>query len=245
MENNAFIYKYKAVVYFVFGGGKLAVALNIENNKQTLTNKNINTMKTTILTLAIFFVTLIGISQSTYAATGNNGQTSTILTDVSNISEIEVHGNVQLYISNGTTDRVKVYNNYYAENALVQDEGGVLRITSYNTEKLVVWVTANQLAKLSVYDNAQVNSFGKLSAIDLDVKLFNNASAKLDMDTYAADITLNDYAKADLAGSITEGSVQYSPVSFVNTTDLAAHHLVKTVKNNKMYCEHNTELASL
>jgi hypothetical protein len=30
---------HKPMVYFIFAGGKLAVALNIENNKHTLTTK--------------------------------------------------------------------------------------------------------------------------------------------------------------------------------------------------------------
>jgi len=94
-------------------------------------------MKTLILTIAILFATLLGISQSTYA-TGINTEESTTLTVVSNISEIEIHGNVELYVSDGSVDQVKVYNKYYSDNALVQDDKGVLRISSYNTQKLKV-----------------------------------------------------------------------------------------------------------
>ena len=200
-------------------------------------------MKTLILTIAIAVSTLFGISQTTYASTGT--QQVTQLTDVSNISEIEVHGNVQLYLSDGNANQVKVYNNYYSENALVQDENGVLRITSYSPEKLVVWVTANQLAKLSAYDNAEVKSFGKLSTIDLDVKLFNNASAKLDMNTFTASISLDDCTTADLTGEITNGNIQYTHVSTLNTTGLNVSHLVKTVKSHKPYHARPTVFASL
>ncbi|HWZ03738.1 MAG TPA: DUF2807 domain-containing protein [Mucilaginibacter sp.] len=201
-------------------------------------------MKTTILTIAIAVSTLFGISQSTYAATGSTQQV-TQLSDVSNISEIEVHGNVQVYLSEGATNQVKVYNNYYSENALVQDENGVLRITSYSPEKLVVWVTANQLAKLSAYDNAEIKSFGKLSTIDLDVKLFNKASAKLDMDAFTASISLDDLAKANLTGKITNGTIQFTPASTLNTNGLDAAHLVKTVKLHRFGHPHPTEFASL
>jgi len=201
-------------------------------------------MKTTILTIAIAVSTLFGISQTTYAATGSNPQV-TQLADVSNISEIEVHGNVQLYLSDGSANQVKVYNNYYSENALVQDENGVLRITSYSPEKLVVWVTANQLAKLSAYDNAEVKSFGKLSTIDLDVRLFNNASAKLDMDAFTASISLDDCTTADLTGKITNGNIQYTHVSTLNTDGLDVAHLVKTVKSHRFGHVRPTEFASL
>src|SRR6202012_3874085 len=135
-------------------------------------------MKTTILTIAIVLVAVFGISKSTYAATSGNEEAIT-LTDVNSINKIEVHGNVELYLSDGTTDKVKVYNHYYAERALVQDVNGVLRISSYGAQKLVVWVTVSDLRNLSVYDNAEVKSFGKLSSIDLDVKLYDRALAQL------------------------------------------------------------------
>src|ERR1700748_3839627 len=115
-------------------------------------------MKTTIFTIALLTATILGTTKSTFAATGKTegAATTTTLTNVSNISEIEIRGNVELYVSAGTADQVKVYNNYYSNNALVQDDKGVLRIASYSTQKLTVWVTASQLAKLSVYDNATV-----------------------------------------------------------------------------------------
>lgn len=189
-------------------------------------------MKTLILTIAILFATLLGISQATYAASNNNTEESTTLAAVNNISEIELHGNVELYLSDGATDQVKVYNKYYSDNAFIQDQNGVLRITSYSTQKLKVWVTASQLQKLSIYDNAEVRSFGKFSAIDLDVKLYNNASAKLNIEAYAASITLNDSAKADLTGDITEGSLRYDQSSFLNHSALKVSHLTKTENFN-------------
>jgi len=189
-------------------------------------------MKTLILTIAILFTTMLGISQATYAAGVSNTEEITTLAVVSNISEIEIHGNVELYLSDGAADQVKVYNNYYSDNAFVQDQNGVLRITSYSTQKLKIWVTASQLQKLSIYDNAEVRSFGKLSAIDLDVKLYNNAAVKLNVDAYTASITLNDSAKADLTGDVTEGSLRYDQSSFLNHSALNVSHITKTENFN-------------
>ena len=202
-------------------------------------------MKKTILTAAIALITVFGISRSTYAATTGNQEVSTMLTNVSSISEIEVHGNVQLYLTTGNTDQVKVYNDYYAEDALVQEQNGVLRITSYNTEKLVVWVTVTDLSKLSAYDNAEIKSFGKFSAIDINLALYNYASAKLDMDASTATISLNDRAKADLNGSVSEGKLQYTRSSYLNTTNFAAASLTKTVIPSGKECNRPVELASL
>ncbi|MCR8561004.1 DUF2807 domain-containing protein [Mucilaginibacter sp. BJC16-A38] len=192
-------------------------------------------MKTIVLTTAILLATVIGINKSAYAETVKD-DTYTVLTQVSNINKIEVHGNVELYLSDGNSDQVKVYNNYYKESALIQDQNGTLCISSYKTEKLVVWVTVNDLRSLAIYDNAEVKSFGKLSAIELDVKLFNNASAQLNMDAFQAYITLNDRAKASLAGNINEGTIKYTHTSVLNTANLLSGNVTKTdvddVKDN-------------
>ncbi|MGZ3750364.1 MAG: GIN domain-containing protein [Mucilaginibacter sp.] len=198
-------------------------------------------MKKTILTIAILLATVFGISQSSFAATSHEEVTT--LNEVGNINKIEIHGNVELYVSDGTTDEVKVYNHYYAESALVQDQNGVLRISSYSTQKLVVWVKVSDLRDIAIYDDAEVKSFGKLSAIDLDVKLYNNASARLNMDAYSANVTLNGHAKADLTGELVEGSVSYDKSSYLNTTNLVASHLVEKV--NAITCKPSSELASL
>ena len=185
-------------------------------------------MKTSILTLAIAIVTVLGVSQSAFA--GNKDREAvTVLTEISNINKIEVRGNVELYLSDGATDQVKVYNQYYSENAVVKNQNGVLKISSYKAEKLVVWVTVSNLCNLSVYDNAQAKSFGKLSALELDVNLYNNASAQLNLDAYSVNMTLNDHAKADIEGTTTEAAFGCDYSASLNTTNLNSEHLAKKV----------------
>ncbi len=183
-------------------------------------------MKTIILTLATVATLITGTVSSTYATTKNNVETT--LTHIGNINKIEVRGNVEVYIASGNKDEVTINNNYYAESALVQDENGVLRISSYKAEKLVVYVTATDLRSIAAYDNASVKSDGRLSIIDLTVNLYNNAYAGLNLDNYAANITVNDHAKADLTGSITEYNLTYSNSSTVNRTELVAMNTTET-----------------
>jgi hypothetical protein len=105
---------------------------------------------------------------------------------------------------------------------LVQSSKGVLRIASYSNEKLVVWVTANDLRAISAYDNAEVKSFGKLSAIDLDVNLSNNATAKLDLDTYNTNVNVSNNAKIELAGTTEVYSLNHNLQSSVNNNNFTA-----------------------
>ncbi|WP_370577405.1 GIN domain-containing protein [Mucilaginibacter sp. SP1R1] len=128
---------------------------------------------------------------------------------------------------------MKVYNRYYAESALVQSQKGVLRISSYKAEKLEVWVTVKELASITAYDNADVKSFGKLSAIELDVKLYNNASANLNLDACNARVTMNDKTRANLSGSVTDYNVTRSVASSVNRTDLIAEHSTELLNGAK------------
>jgi hypothetical protein len=184
-------------------------------------------MKTTILTIFAALVLSTGIAKTTKAASAKN-ENVTVLTGISAINKIEVHGNVELYISDGATDQVKVYNKYYAESALVQSTNGVLRISSYKGEKLVVWVTANDLRSVSAYDNAEVKSFGDISKIEFDVDLHNNSSAKLTLEAYSANVTVADQAKAKLSGNVNEADIKYSYAENVDYSNLVTEHASKT-----------------
>lgn len=186
-------------------------------------------MKARILTIAaIMFVAMVS-TKNTFAGVNaiNNNNEATVLTNVSKINKIEVRGNVEVYVSDGDTDKVKVYNKYYAESALVQSRNGVLRISSYAGEKLVVWVTVNDLRSIEAYDNASVKSFGKLSKIELDVNLHNGATADLKLEAYKANITVNDAAKAQLAGNVNDCNLRYAQSASVDHAQLVAVNVVK------------------
>src|SRR6202012_3353572 len=173
----------------------------------------------------------------------NNAEVSTTLTEVHNVSKIEVRGNVEVFVSNGSDERVKVYNHYYAEDAFVQDQNGTLKIASYGSEKLVVWVTVKDVHDINVYDNAAVNSFGKLSAIELNVNLHDNATANLDVDSFNASFNIDGKAKANLAGTVGQCELNYAAAATVNQSQLKAEHM--TQKRTGSAATNNDELAVL
>jgi hypothetical protein len=191
-------------------------------------------MKTTILTFAILLTLTFGTSKSTLASACITEKVNAAFTDVGTINKIEVRGNVELYLSDGTTDNVKIYGSNYKGDPLMPDNDGVLRISSYQTQKLVIWVTVSNLCSLAAYDNSDVRSFGLLSAIELNVRLYNNASAALSLDVYQAYISLNGHAKADLAGNIDDAELDDNSASFANTTNLISAHMVKTRNSERI-----------
>ncbi|MES2377427.1 MAG: DUF2807 domain-containing protein [Bacteroidota bacterium] len=178
-------------------------------------------MKTRIVTLITLVAIAVSVSVAHATTTNNNNNNATAVNvAVNNISKIEASGNVEVYIVNGDKDEVKVYDKYYEQNALVQGKDGVLRISSYAKDKLVVLVTVADLRAITAYDNAVVRSQGKLSAIELNVNLNNNASAQLNLDVFAANFTVNNRSTANLSGNINDYTVNYSQSSTINKTDL-------------------------
>jgi hypothetical protein len=198
-------------------------------------------MKTTIITIFTALVLSAGIANAKNRTTAND-ENVTVLTEVSAINKIEVHGNVELYVSDGNADEVKVYNKYYAESALVQSANGVLRISSYKAEKLVVWVTAKNLNAIAAFDNAAVKSFGNLSNIEFSVELNNNATAKLNFDAFNAIVTVNDQAKAELSGTANEVNLKYSHIENVNDANLVSKQSSRTCSVKTVKTVQKTEL---
>jgi len=187
-------------------------------------------MKKLFLSIITVSALALGAVNFTYAAPVNSSAETT-LTNVSNISKIEVRGNVTLYISDASVDQIKVYNKYYSESAVVQNKNGVLNIASYGREKLVVWVSANDLRSVSAYDNAEVKSFGNLLKIEFNVDLHDNTSAKLNLDTYSVAISVSDFAKADLTGSANEFSLSREFAASVNNHNFKAEHFADNKVN--------------
>jgi hypothetical protein len=109
----------------------------------------------------------------------------------------------------------------------------------------VVWVTANDLRAISAYDNAQVKSFGKLSAIELDVNLHNNATAKLNVDAFKANVSVNDRAKIDLAGTADAYTLNHAISSSVNNNNFTAMNYTDTLTNDGVKKEISNEFAGL
>ena len=194
--------------------------------------------------VAVIFMAMV-TTKNSYANVDNfNEDAGVTLTNVSKINKIEIHGNVELYVSDGTADEVKVYNKCYSESALVQSQNGVLRISSYKNQKLIVWVKAADLQVISAYDNAEIKSFGKLERLDLEVNLYNAATASLNIDAFKASITVNDNAKATLTGNVNDCNLTYAQSANVNHINFVTVNETKNLIPAKAIVRSN-ELAGL
>ncbi len=161
-------------------------------------------MKTSIKTLFAAVLTLVVLTSSAFASSDVKSNNFTVLNQVKNITKLEVKGNVDVILVQASTESVKVNDSYYSKNALVQEKDGVLRISSFEKERLTVTVYVRNLASIEAADNATVNTFGKMSFLSLDVILKDKATANIDATTINLYTSIKDNASLILSGATTE-----------------------------------------
>lgn len=181
-------------------------------------------MKTSIKSLIAAVVTTVVLTSSAFASTDEqkNTNTVTVLNQVKNINKLVVSGNVEVFIIQAPTESVKVYDSYYSKNALVQQEEGVLRISSFQKETLKVAVYVKNLSSIQASDNASVKTFGKVSFLSLDVLLKDKASADINASTISLFTSVKDSANLTLSGATEDHTAVLGSVAQMSMNQFAA-----------------------
>lgn len=161
-------------------------------------------MKTSIKTLFAAALTLVILTSSAFASSDVKSNNVTVLNQVKNITKLEIKGNVDVILVQAPTESIKVNDSYYSKNALVQEKEGVLRISSFEKERLTVTVYVRNLSSIEAGDNATVKTFGKISFLSLDVILKDKATADINATTINLYSSIKDNAKLVLSGSTTD-----------------------------------------
>jgi len=176
-------------------------------------------MKNSIKNLYATALTLVVLTSSAFASTIVKPNNITILNALKNINKIEVKGNVELILVQAPAESVKVYDSYYAKNALVQQQDGVLRISSFEKETLTVAVYVRNLSTIEAGGNVHVKTFGKISFLSLDVKLHGNATADINATTISLTTNVKDSASLNLSGSTANHYAMLSSQAKLNMED--------------------------
>jgi hypothetical protein len=130
----------------------------------------------------------------------DNNKTLTTINQSQQISKMVVKGNVEVFITQGNSNSVKVYDNYYSENAYIQNDDATLSITSYGDKTLSVWVTVADLSEIEASDYAQVYTNNTINALDLKLTLNNHAVAKMAINSYKLTTKIAGNANLELTG---------------------------------------------
>ena len=179
-------------------------------------------MKTSIKSLIALAITAVVLTSSSVSANATESKKVTVLSQVKKVSKINVSGNVELILVQSADESVKVYNDYYASNALVQQKDGELRISSFNKETLTVIVYVTNLSKITAADNATVKTYGKFNVLSLDVTLKDQATAVLNTNTISLSTDLGGRSALTLTGTTDEYNAVMGSVAKVNMDQFAA-----------------------
>ena len=162
-------------------------------------------MKTTIKNLIAAGITATVLLGTTLAAKADVAPVkSTVLSSIKNISKIAISGNVELILVQGTEESVKVYNDYYANNAMVQHKDGQLRISSFGKEKLTVVAHVKNLSDITAADQSTVKTYGKFDLLSLNIALKDQAKADINVNTVSVATNIEGGAKLNLTGNTDE-----------------------------------------
>ncbi|TKC12645.1 hypothetical protein FA048_03230 [Pedobacter polaris] len=179
-------------------------------------------MKTSIKSLIALAVTGLVLTTATINVKAEDNTQVTVLSEVKKVNKINVCGNVELILVQSADESVKVYDNYFSKNALVQQKNGELRISSFNKETLTVVVYVTSLTEITASNNASVRTSGKFNTLDLAVNLNDNATAKLNTNTISLSTNVGGQANLTLSGSTTAYDAVLGSVAKVNMEQFVA-----------------------
>jgi len=192
-------------------------------------------MKTSLKTLFAVILGCVILANTSTVQAAEPTRAFTTISSVKNISKIEVSGNVRVILIQDSKESVQVYDNYYGKNALVQQQGNTLRISSFEKAPLAVVVYVNNLNAISASDESTVETRGKFTLLNLDLKLQGQASASIDARMVSLTSSVKDAAALKLCGSAERHSVVMSDLSSLNMDQFAANDTSISAARNDKY----------
>lgn len=197
-------------------------------------------MKTSIKSLIALTITTLALTTATVNVKAAEANQVTVLSQVKKVNKISVSGNVELILVQSADESVKVYDSYFSKNALVQQKDGELRISSFNKETLTVIAYVSNLSAITASDNSTVKTFGKFSALSLDVTLTDEAKAVLNTNTVSMFAQLNDKSTLSLTGSTSDYNAVMGSVASVSMSQFVASSTNIQSKSTKIAAVKNT-----
>lgn len=189
-------------------------------------------MNTSIKNLFAALLTVITLTTSAFAATDVADKKVTVLGQSKNISKIVVNGNVEVIVLQAPTQQVKVYDSYYSKNAFVQEENGVLRISSFQKETLTIAVYVRNLTSIEAGEQSIVRTQGPIYFLDLSVTLKDNAKAEINANTVNLTTTIKDQASIKLSGQAVDYVASVSTQAKINMDQFKSEH--SSFKSNQV-----------
>lgn len=183
-------------------------------------------MKTSVKTLFALFTGIILLSNTVSVKAAEPTNHITKLSSVKDIRKIVVSGNVNLLLVQGNKESIKVYDKYYSKNALVQQQGGTLRISSYADRPLSIVVYVKELNAIEANNEAKVRTEGCFQLLNLDVRLKDNASANINTKTVNLFTSVKGASALKIAGTADQHAIEMCDLGNLTLDKFAAGETV-------------------
>ncbi|MCZ4223895.1 GIN domain-containing protein [Pedobacter rhodius] len=159
-------------------------------------------MKNSIKNVFVAALTIVALSSATTVARATEINANyTALTQVKNITKIAVSGNVKLILIQDNKESIEVFDKYYSNNALVQQQGSELRISSFSKNALTVIAHVNNISSIEASNTSTVATAGKFNLLNLNVVLKDKATANINANTVNLTTIINDGTSLNLEGT--------------------------------------------
>jgi hypothetical protein len=179
-------------------------------------------MKTSVKTVFALFTGIILLANTAAVKAAEPVTHITTLSSVKDIRKIVVSGNVQLLLVQDSKESVKVYDKYYSKNALVQQQGSTLRISSYADRPLSIVVYVKELNAIEAYNTAKVRTEGCFKLLNLDVRLMDSASADINAKTVSLFSSVKGASALKIAGTSDQHTIEMCDLGNLTMDQFAA-----------------------
>jgi len=179
-------------------------------------------MKTSVKTLFTLLTGIILLANTAAVKAAEPIRHITTLSSVKDIRKIVVSGKVNLLLVQDSKESIKVYDKYYSKNALVQQQGGTLRISSYADRPLSIVVYVKELNAIEANNEARVRTEGCFKLLNLDVRLRDNASADINAKTVSLFTSVKGASALKIAGTADQHAIEMCDLGNLTLDQFAA-----------------------
>lgn len=183
-------------------------------------------MKTSLKKLFALFTGIILLLNTAALKAAEPVNHITTLRSVKDIRKIVVSGNVNLLLVQDNKESIKVYDKHYSKNALVQQQGGTLRISSFSDRPLSIVVYVKELNAIEANNEAKVKTQGCFRLLNLDVRLKDSASADINAKTVSLFTSVKGTSALKIAGSADQHAIEMGDLGNLTMDQFAASETV-------------------
>lgn len=183
-------------------------------------------MKTSVKNLFALFTGIILLLNTAALMAAEPVNHITTLRSVKDIRKIVVSGNVNLLLVQDNRESIKVYDKYYSKNALVQQQGGTLRISSFSDRPLSIVVYVKELNAIEANNEAKVRTQGCFRLLNLDVRLKDRASADINAKTVSLFTSVKGTSALKIAGSADQHAIEMGDLGNLTMDQFTASETV-------------------